>query len=273
MSDQDDIRFLQWALPKMGYRWSGFRKPRNQVIKRIKNRIQELDIHGGYPEYKSYLAKHPEEWKYFEQICFVTISKFFRDRKLWEFLRDEIISDLIKSPKINRLDIWSAGCCNGEEPYTIAIILDQLSKLTKQVIQFEILATDLDSEVLDRAKKGSYPPGALKEVTESELETYFIKCRSNKSSDYLIDKKLANSIEFEIRDIKKSIPGRKFHLIFCRNLVFTYFSANLQQDFLQRLKSHLMPGAYLVTGSNETLPDTPWLTQAKSTFPIYRFTP
>ncbi len=273
MSDQDEIRFLQWALPKMGYKWSGFRKPRNQVIKRIKNRIQELNIRGGYSEYKSYLEIHPEEWKYFERICFVTISKFFRDRKLWDYLRDEIISDLLKNPKIKKLDIWSAGCCNGEEPYSIAIILDQLSKQTKQFIQAGIIATDLDSEVLDRAIKGLYPPGALKEVTESELETYFIKCRSNKSSDYLIDKKLANSIEFEIRDIKKSIPGRKFHLVFCRNLVFTYFSANLQQDFLRRLKFHLRDNAHLVIGSNETLPDTPWLTQAKSTFPIYRFTP
>jgi chemotaxis protein methyltransferase CheR len=270
MSDQEDILFLQWALPKLGYRWSGFKKPRNQVIKRIHKRISELKLTGGYSEYRAYLERHPEEWKKLDKYLFVTISRFFRDRKLWEFIRDEILKGYIISPENKTVDIWSAGCCNGEEPYTMAIILDQISKQSGKTIPYSILATDRKTELIDRAKRGIYPEGALKELTSSEKKSCFSKQSNRNQSEFKIDERLSNFIEFEIRDIRQSIPDRQFDLIFCRNLVFTYFDTSSQQEFLQRLFPQFKDNGFLVIGNNEKLPSSGLFRKLNNRHPVYQ---
>jgi hypothetical protein len=115
----------------------------------------------------TYLQQHPEEWKILDRLCDITISKFFRDREVWEFLRGQILSALCQK-KSGPVLIWSAGCCNGEEPYTIAMICEQLSKTNTPGNEFSILATDRNPEVLKRAKAGLYPAGALKELADEE---------------------------------------------------------------------------------------------------------
>lgn len=283
------IDFLQWALPRMGYRWDGFSKPRGQVLKRIRERMSELKLSGGYKEYKDYLIEHHEEWENLDDLCNVTISKFFRDRKLWDFLRDVIMTELVRniaeeSKSITEpVLIWSAGCCNGEEPYSVAIIYEQLKDSEQQ---FEckpvsILATDRNEEVLQRAKKGFYPGGALKELKDEEISTFFQlqKSENNKDSEadaeneseyYKIKKRLKQNISFEKRDIRTSIPERIFDLVFCRNLVFTYFTEERQQRFLQRLKPHFKAGCNLVIGSNEQIPEVDWLEPVTESHPVYK---
>ena len=68
MSSDEGTKFLQWALPRLGYRWNGFRKPRGQVLKRVKSRIQELNLSGGYSEYKHFLQKNQDEWQVLDRL-------------------------------------------------------------------------------------------------------------------------------------------------------------------------------------------------------------
>lgn len=271
MNEEEGIKFLQWALPQRGYRWPGFRKPRSQVLKRIRDRMEELNLSGGYDEYRLYLEEHPEEWEVFDSFCYVTISKFFRDRKLWEFIRDEILREYLNDEnQVQPVDIWSAGCCNGEEPYSITIIVAQLMEKMPDTEDVQILASDREEDVLKRAQEGVFPASALKELTKEELNSYFGKVDFNDNEQYSIRQELKKPVEFEKRNIRESLPDRKFDLVFCRNLVFTYLRQEQAENFLSRLKPILKQRGYLIIGSNEQIPSTDWLTQVVSGQPVYK---
>ncbi|HKL15463.1 MAG TPA: CheR family methyltransferase [Balneolaceae bacterium] len=271
MSDNDGVEFLQWALPKCGYKWSGFRKPRSQVLKRVRERMHQLEIRGGYKNYRQYLKDNPEEWKVFGRFCYISISKFFRDRKLWDYIRDEILSEYLSRNKSgNPVEIWSAGCCNGEEPYSVSIIAEQLIGKPAVRANLRILASDRVDELLSRAREGWYPASALKELTDEELNTYFRKVDSDGSDEYKINQELANPVEFEKRDIREALPARKFDIVFCRNLVFTYFKKEEVKEFMNKLNPILKTEGYLIIGSNEKMPETDWLKQVTSGLPVYR---
>lgn len=269
MSTEKGTEFLQWALPELGYRWDGFRKPRGQVLKRIRDRIRELKLSGGFDEYKEYLQNHPEEWENLDELCDVTISKFFRDRNVWEFLRDDILPHICDRKNGDALFIWSCGCCNGEEPYSLAIILDQLSGKISGEIDYTILATDRNSEVLKRAKAGRFPESALKELREEEIRNFFLALENDPEA-YRIRKQLSENVQFEQRDIRDSLPPGEFDMVFCRNLVFTYFNRQMQEIFLQRLHERVCKDGFLITGSNESIPPVQWLNQVVTTYPVFK---
>src|SRR5918999_3370615 len=111
LTDVDCVSLLQWALPRLGLRWEGFRRPRRQVCRRIQTRIRELGL-DGVAAYRTYLEAGPDEWPVLERLCRVTISRFYRDRGVWDVLRAEL------EPR----RIWSAGCASGEEAYTAALV-------------------------------------------------------------------------------------------------------------------------------------------------------
>lgn len=269
MSSKKGTSFLQWALPKMGYRWDGFRKPRNQVLSHICDRIQDLGLSGGFDEYKRYLDNHPEEWDTLDKLCDVTISKFFRDRKVWDYLCNEILHGILNDEPAS---IWSIGCCNGEESYSLAIISEQLTEKRDKNLtsdDMHILASDRNEQVLKRARNGCYPEGALKELTDGEISTYFRGLDDQHEDDYQIEERLMEFVEFEKRDIQDSLPDQTFDLILCRNLVFTYFTEERQAKFLGDLKPRMKERSYLVIGSNESLPKPGWLDVVSETHRVF----
>lgn len=159
MNDTHCIAFLQWALPRLGMRWAGFRQVRRQVCSRARRRAREL----GPPDltaYLAYLETHPEEWAALDQLTPITISHFHRDRGVFEHVAREVFPPLA-ARAINRgsdsLDIWSAGCASGEEPYTVAILWE--AELTDRFpsLPIRILATDTDAAMLARAHRACYP--------------------------------------------------------------------------------------------------------------------
>jgi chemotaxis protein methyltransferase CheR len=231
--------------------------------------MQQLGLSGGYPEYKEYLELHLGEWKQLDRLCDVTISKFFRDRNVWDFLRDQVLFKLLQKREAAPVTIWSAGCCNGEEPYSLAMINEQLAAKSGQQQNISILATDRNAEVLERAQTGRYPSGALKELTENEITTFFHETGGTDDEDFEINAFLKQRISFEQRDIQHSLPDKVFDLILCRNLVFTYFTRERQLEFLQRLKPRLANDGFLIVGSQEQLPEVGWLEAVNETHRIY----
>ena len=115
MRDSECVTFLQWALPRMGYRWPGFRKVRRQVCKRIQRRIQELDL-ADLEAYRRHLASDPQEWSELDALCRVTITRFYRDRAVRDHVRERVLPGLA-AVTIDRGDgivrAWSAGCASG----------------------------------------------------------------------------------------------------------------------------------------------------------------
>jgi len=95
LSDSDCVAFLQWALPRLRMRWPGFRKVRKQVCKRIRRRIAALEL-SGIAAYRQWLEDHPGEWEVLDGMCRITISRFYRDRGVFDALAGEILPGLAR---------------------------------------------------------------------------------------------------------------------------------------------------------------------------------
>jgi len=271
MSSDQEIAFFHWALPRLGYRRAGFRKPRSQVIGRIRNRMQQLQFSGGYAQYKSYLQDNPAEWDILDKLFDVTISKFFRDRKLWDFLRQDLIQELLISNQSGPLRFWSAGCCNGEEPYSIAMTCEMIAEETGPIRPCSILATDRNPDVLKRARQGIYPRSSLLELTDSEIQRFFSTTQNEDREEvYRLRKSLKQQPVFEQRDIREEIPGQTIDFIFCRNLAFTYFNATEQARYLDRIYPVLDNSGYLIIGRDEKIPQVNWLKPLQNQYSIYQ---
>jgi chemotaxis protein methyltransferase CheR len=252
MIDAQCVEFLQWALPRLRMRWPGFRKVRKQVCKRLDRRIQELslrDIAG----YRGLLAANPDEWTVLDGLCRISISRFYRDQSVFNCLRDEVLPELatrVRQRNDRELRCWSAGCASGEEVYTLAAIWKLRVASRQLAVSLRITATDSDPTLLDRARQGCYGASSLKDFPPEWLPAAF-----NPSSDvYCIKPEFRECIEFELQDIRYTMPAGNFDLVLCRHVVFTYFDETLQREMLQQILGKLPAGGVLVTGKQEPLP-------------------
>jgi chemotaxis protein methyltransferase CheR len=205
--------------------------------------------------YKTYLETHPNEWKTLDTLCRITISRFYRDRGVFGSIEGEILPALAKRALTDReteIRCWSAGCASGEEPYTLNMIwkLCVAPKLESD-LSFRITATDASKILLDRASQARYTASSLKDLPSRIRETGFFKTEN----DYAVRTDLKENIDFLEQDIRREIPDETFHLVLCRNLVFTYFETALQAEVLERVVTKLVPGGFLVIGIHETIPD------------------
>ena len=253
MKDIQCVEFLQWVLPRLRLRWPGFRKVRKQVCKRLQRRLQELQL-ADLEAYRGYLAEHPSEWRHLDALCRISISRFFRDRGVFEQLASEALPLLIrlreKSEAGRRLRIWCAGCASGEEPYTLRLIWHFRYQTAHPDVPVEIIATDLDPGLLERARTGCYPENSLKDLPGGWRDEAF----AVRGHQFCLRPELKNGVQFHKQDLREEAPAGPFHLIACRNLAFTYFAEPLQREVLARLEAVLQPGGLLVIGSKESLP-------------------
>ena len=235
LTDDDCISFLRWVLPRLRLRWEGFRKPRRQVCRRIRARAAELELEG-LEAYRAHLEARPEEWAVLDRLCRVTISRFYRDRGVWDALRAEL------DPRA----VWSAGCASGEEAYTAALVWPEA----------DVLATDADPALLERAARGCYPESALKELPRELRESGF--------DGRCVRDEVKRRVTLVRHDVRERPPTGPFDLVLCRNLVFTYFAEELRLEVGRGLAAALAPGGVLVVGAHEAPPAAldelePWL--------------
>jgi len=263
--------FMQWALPQLRMRWSGFRKVRMQVRKRVHKRLQSLQL-AGLSDYRDYLHQHPEEWRVLDTLCRITISRFYRDKGIYGLLADRIIPGLVEQIRRaggRRLHIWSAGCGSGEEPYSLAILWALQLQQHCPDITLRILATDTDPQLLDRARTACYPFSSLKDLPVAWRELAFTA-----STDcYCLQSAFKRPVLFAEHDVRGPVPATALQLILCRNLVYTYYDVGLQCEITQRLGDAMQSGGLLVLGSHETLPgDVPGFTPMSCNRAIYKKT-
>lgn len=254
MHDKACISFLQHYLPKLGYRWKGFRKVRNQVCKRINKRIRELDL-SDIQAYNEYAQNHGEEMEVLDALFNITISRFYRDRGVFDKIAKDVFPAMAEKALQNQqehIHCWSAGSASGEEPYTLTIIwkMAVLPEPGKD-LSLRIIATDRNAHLIERAENGIYPGGALKELPQELKKRAFEK----REDEYQIKKEFRQDVQFLKQDIRSELPEGTFDLILCRNLVFTYFQEDLQRDIFQRIMTKLNPGGYLIIGNHESVPE------------------
>jgi chemotaxis protein methyltransferase CheR len=255
MAMTEDTRcrdFLQWALPQLHMRWSGFRKVHTQVCKRLHKRMQALQL-AGLNDYRAYLQQHPQEWQVLDSLCRITITRFYRDKGIFRLLADRIIPGLVEQIRQagqSELHIWSAGCGSGEEPYSLAILWALQLQQHCPDITLRILATDIDTQLLERARTACYPFSSLKGLPAAWRESAF----TASADRYCLHAAFKPPVLFVRHDVRAPVPATGLQLILCRNLVYTYYDEDLQREITRRLVDALAPGGMLMVGSHETLP-------------------
>lgn len=263
-TDQACVEFLQWALPRLHLRWSGFRRVHRRVCRRLARRLRELRL-DGLAAYRRYLEENPAEWTRLDQLCRITITRFYRDRRMFALLRDEVLPQLVEQRSTIR--VWCIGCASGEEPYTLALLWRFAFAQRYPRAALDIIATDIDPALLARARRGVYAWSAIKALPEDWRHQAFTRV----DEVYRLDLSWCPEVHFALQDIRHTLPAGPFDLIFCRNLVFTYFDQDLQLTLLAGLRERLAPGGVLVLGSHEVLPPSaagfaPWTGK----LPVYR---
>lgn len=251
MRDADCIAFLQWALPPLDLRWQGFRKVHGQVCKRLKRRMKQLGLED-IAAYRARLKADPDEWAVLDGLCHITVSRFFRDSRVFEALTLRVLPEIAARAAEGGREgrFWTAGCASGEESYTLKIIWDLEVAIAHPGVGCSIIATDVDEPVLERARKGCYARGCLRELPEAFIAQAFD--RTGKL--YCVKPKHREGLRFLNQDLRRDAPDGLFDLILCRNVAFTYFEAPLQREALVRLIEHLAVPGYLIIGAKERLP-------------------
>jgi chemotaxis protein methyltransferase CheR len=245
--DGDCIDLLRWASAELGLREEGFRRVRGQVCRRVTRRIVALGL-DGLTAYRAFVAATPGERAVLEALCRVHVSRFYRDRAVFDALRDRVLPALAAAAGRGPLRLWSAGCAAGEEPYTLALVWHFAVGPRFSGLPVEIVGTDADQDSLDRA--GGYPTSSLKELPRPWREAAF----EHRQGRSFLTEELRARVALRCQDLRTAAPAGPFHLILCRNMAFTYFAPPLQRTIAARLAALLVPGGALLVGRDERLP-------------------
>ena len=227
---------------------------RELVYSRLTRRLRKLNLKK-FSTYCQMLqdGANGDELIHFTNAITTNLTSFFREPHHFDFLKKNIFPQFKNdTSRHKRLRIWSAGCSTGEEPYSIAMSLkDALPSIEN--FNVKILATDLDSEVLDKAKTGIYFQEKLKSISASQNKKYFIKDEDRHSGLLRVNAQLKSIITFKQLNLMHEWPMKgAFDAIFCRNVVI-YFDKSTQRLLIDRYANLLKEGGYLFLGHSESL--------------------
>lgn len=256
--------FLKWALPRLGKQWDGYCKVTGQVRSRLTDRLHELGLRS-LGAYRDYLSEHPEEWTRLDAMCRITVSRFYRDRGVFEQLRNEVLPALARehvARGASLLHAWSAGAASGEEPYTLRILWRHALHDHYEGLPLHVTATEVQPHMLRRARRACYPRGTLKHLPDAWIDRAFVydaaRDEGPHAEPYVLRPIYRRRFTWRLENLRATMPDGPFALILCRNLVFTYFVPTLQCWCLDRLLRRLRPGGVLILGKHETLPEGEW---------------
>jgi chemotaxis methyl-accepting protein methylase len=238
-------------LDYLGLSWSGYRKVRKGVKKRIAHHMGECGCRT-VADYIRLLDQEEGLRNRCEQLMSVSISRFFRDRALWVVLGEHVLPDLIHHRPIHVLRVWCAGCASGEEVYSLKILWEEGKQRFDPTPDLRILATDMNPHCLARGKRGIFPPSSLKEVPEAMRSRYFLQ--QNRKQGFAVRPFLKRGIDWRAQHLLSCLPEESFHLIFLRNNLLTYYRKEVKAPVFEKVADRLEPAGCLIIGSHEKLP-------------------
>ncbi|HON61141.1 MAG TPA: protein-glutamate O-methyltransferase [Deltaproteobacteria bacterium] len=243
------------------YRESGIKMPltkKTMLEARLQKRLRSMGL-TSYDEYCSYLFS-PEGIanELVHMIDVVTTNKtdFFREAQHFEYLIEHVLPGLVQSKGagIRRpFMAWSAACSSGEEPYTLAMVLDQFSRRARG-FTFQVLGTDISTRVLETARDGIYHEERIEQIPLELRSSYFMKSRDRSRKLVRVVPELRAHVKFRRLNFMEEDFGmrEKMDVVFCRN-VLIYFDRPTQEAVINRICGHLHSGGYLFTGHSETI--------------------
>lgn len=220
----------------------------------IEGRLHNLLVEKGFSTYREYLDcvyKDPSKRELTTLINKLTTNHtfFMRESEHFNYFKNTVLP-YIANVKDRDLRIWSAGCSSGEEPYTLAMIMDEYFGEEKALWDKKILATDISVNVLESAENGIYSAEALEKVAGNWKHNYFNKVDNE---NYKVSNQIKNEVIFRIFNLKDDFPfKRKFHVIFCRN-VMIYFDKKTKERIINKFYDMTERGGYLFIGLSESI--------------------
>lgn len=201
-------------------------------------------------EYIRLLAQSRDLRARCEALMTVSISRFFRDRTLWETLGEHVLPDLARRHS-DQLALWFAGCACGEEVYSFKILWEEIRPRLHPLPVIQVLATDMNPAFLARAMDGVYSASSLREVPEPMRQRYFFR-KENRS--FVVKPFLKEGISWQEANFISRIPGESFHIVFLRNNLLTYYEEEVRRSVFPKVVERVVAGGYLVIGSHERVP-------------------
>lgn len=256
LTEADFNRFSRLIYDTCGIKMPPHKK--SMLEARLRRRLRVLGIKT-FEEYCEYVFSAPGmEQELVSLIDVVTTNKtdFFREAAHFDYLVERALPEMISQYGVGferPFRVWSAGCSTGEEPYTMAMVLSEFAR-QNEGFRFQILASDISTQVLERASKGIYTADKVQTVAESLKKRYLLRSRDPESNQVRIVPELRAMVSFKRVNFMDDDFGLResFDIIFCRNVII-YFDRPTQQTLLQRLCEHLDDGRYIFMGHSETL--------------------
>lgn len=237
-------KIFQRIYDQTGYDFSGYK------MKTIQRRLaRRMAVHKvvTLDDYVTLLLSSGKEVESLFKDMLISVTSFFRDTQAFEDLANTLERLLEQAPEREQLRIWVAGCANGEEAYSIALLLQQGRWRLQKEISFQVFATDIDEQALAQARRGVFSHAQIKDVPQALLQKYF----TERDDQYFIHKAIRDQVVFACHNVIMDPPFSRLHLISCRNLLI-YFTAELQRQIFQTFHFALKPEGVLFLGKSET---------------------
>jgi two-component system CheB/CheR fusion protein len=240
------------------------------ILRRLKGRMTATN-RPSLSSYAAHLEAEPEEYARLISSLLIKVTEFFRDPKVWDYLRDRILPGLIEEAQTEgrELRVWSAGCATGEEAYSLAIAVAEGLGKERMPLDVRVFATDIDRDAIAFARRGAYSAAAVAAIPQPIRDRYFVRSEGN----YEIGKRLRSMVVFGEHDLGDRAPFPRIDLLLCRN-VLIYFAASMQRAALETFAYSLRPSGRLVLGPSETVAALPApFAQEHARFCVYRRRP
>ena len=225
---------LRQVLEATGIDFSSYKE--ETLLRRLEKRKSVVGVTTA-EAYQALIRRDSHELHALQHLFLVSMSSFFRDRESFQALERALAARIVGKQEGAPVRAWVPGCASGEEPYTLAVILSELLGSCRQMHSIEIIATDLNPEVLEIARAGIYRQTAFQEMDAALRDRYFIQ----KGQHFEAVPELKACVRFELRDVLSGTPPSELDLVSCRNLLI-YMKSHLQdqliKSFHQALKSH-----------------------------------
>jgi chemotaxis protein methyltransferase CheR len=256
LSDKEFSLFSRLVYEKAGINLHEGKK--ELVRSRLSRRLRVLKMSQFKEYYKFLMADESgEELVHMLDAISTNLTSFFREPKHFDFLESKALPTLMADSKTRKrqINIWSAGCSSGEEPYTLSICLHEFLE-TEPGISFRITASDISTRMLSSAATGVYHGSQVQSIAPNVLRKYFQRGQGTWSGHYRLKPSVRNTVEFRRLNLMEPFPfSSQFHIIFCRN-VMIYFDKQTQGRLVNKYYESLEPGGFLFIGHSESLMGT-----------------
>lgn len=255
LSDSQFLQLSEFIHTNVGIKMPA--EKRLMVQSRLANRLKVLGMNN-YDDYLKFTfsntAQGNEEIALMINAITTNLTVFFRENSHFEYLSNVVLPELARQ-NLKKVELWSAGCSSGQEPYTLSIVMQEFIRENQNSINdYSILATDISSKVLDKAIDAVYPMNEVENLSYDIKKRYFLKSKNQENPTVRVKPETRQKVSFaRLNFMDSSYPKTtQKNVIFCRN-VLIYFDKKTQESVVRKLLEHLAPGGYLFLGHSETI--------------------